>query len=108
MGTRFCLLLNLSPQESKSYAADTQQLCFEEVKGYSLPNFHYDELVMKQQVGFGEKKIILCTVSQKCKGPSNQYVCNLVKNWHHFHIQKKCLCSVQQETSTNKELKHVI
>lgn len=56
MGTRFCLLLNLSPQESKSYAADTQQLCFEEVKGFSLPNFHYDERVMKQQVGFGEKK----------------------------------------------------
>lgn len=37
IGTRFCLLLNLSPQESNSYVADTQQLCFEEVKGYFVP-----------------------------------------------------------------------
>lgn len=64
MGTRFCLLLNLFPQESNSYAADTQQLCFEEVKGYLVPNFHYDELVMKQRIGFVAKNHSVYSLSE--------------------------------------------
>lgn len=59
------LIESLSPRKG---TAVTQQLHFEDVKGYLVLNFQNRELVLKQQVGFGARNSFCVQSLRNAKG----------------------------------------